>query len=258
MQARLQAAEDEIEKNNLDKAKIQEEVDANHQAYLLKIERVDDKLRDIDAAKQQVLDVMGPKFEELRMTAESIIRDAQKKFEDHGNQIGGLMKEAGSKFSEQEENQAELNKKLEALFAMSHQRLSELSDSIGKVSGGGHSDHKKIGLLPDKMMIPKIYDHDILQWNKWKDSVMKYFDESKEGIKKVMEEVAQLKEPVTADALRTAARNYPQVLSSVEQWKHLYRALERLTDGEASKVLSTVKDENGFEAWRQLHLRFEP
>ena len=43
MQTRLQAAEDEIEKNNLDKAKIQEEVDANHQAYLLKIERVDDK-----------------------------------------------------------------------------------------------------------------------------------------------------------------------------------------------------------------------
>ena len=184
MQARLQAAEDEIEKNNLDKAKIQEEVDANHQAYLLKIERVDDKLRDIDTAKQQVLDVMGPKFEELRMTAESIIRDAQKKFEDHGNQIGGLMKEAGSKFSEQEENQAELNKKLEALFAMSHQRLSELSESIGKVSGGGHSDHKKIGLLPDKMMIPKIYDHDILQWNKWKDSVMKYFDESKEASRK--------------------------------------------------------------------------
>ena len=79
MQARLQAAEAEIEKNNLDKAKIQEEVDANHQAYLLKIERVDDKLRDIDTAKQQVLDVMGPKFEELRMTAENIIKDAHRR-----------------------------------------------------------------------------------------------------------------------------------------------------------------------------------
>jgi hypothetical protein len=34
--------------------------------------------------------------------------------------------------------------------------------------------------------------------------------------------------------------------------------LEKLTEGEAAKVISTVKDENGFEAWRQLHLRFEP
>ena len=163
MQIRLQAAEDEIEKNILDKAKLQEEVEANHQAYLLKINRADDKLRDIDAAKQQVLDVMGPKFEELRITAETIIKDAQKKFEDHGNQIGGLMKEAGGKFTEHDRHQAELNEKLDTLFAMSHQRLSELQESIGRVSGGGHTDHKKIGLLPDKMMIPKIYDHDILQ-----------------------------------------------------------------------------------------------
>ena len=29
-------------------------------------------------------------------------------------------------------------------------------------------------------------------------------------------------------------------------------------DGEAAKVVSTVAEENGFEAWRQLHLRFEP
>ena len=39
MQTRLQAAEDEIEKNILDKAKLQEEVVANHQAYILKIDR---------------------------------------------------------------------------------------------------------------------------------------------------------------------------------------------------------------------------
>jgi len=42
------------------------------------------------------------------------------------------------------------------------------------------------------------------------------------------------------------------------KWKHLYRALEKLTEGEAQKVISTVAGENGFEAWRQLHLRFEP
>ena len=73
-----------------------------------------------------------------------------------------------------------------------------------------------------------------------------------------MEQVANLDDPVTPDVLRLAARNYPQFLSSVKQWKHVYRALEKLTDREAAKVLSTVEDGSGFEAWRQLHLRLEP
>ena len=38
----------------------------------------------------------------------------------------------------------------------------------------------------------------------------------------------------------------------------MFRALEKLTEGQAEKVLSTAKNENGFEAWRQLHLAFEP
>ena len=50
----------------------------------------------------------------------------------------------------------------------------------------------------------------------------------------------------------------PNKIADLEKWKHLYRALEKLTEGEAFKVISTVADENGFEAWRQLHLRFEP
>ena len=99
MKTRLQAAEDEINKNNLDKAQLQEEVEANHQAYLAKMSTVDDKLNDIEKSKKELLDVMGPKFAELQNAAEAIINDAKRKFEEQGNQIGALMKEAGSKFS---------------------------------------------------------------------------------------------------------------------------------------------------------------
>ena len=125
-------------------------------------------------------------------------------------------------------------------------------------NNGTSSTGRKSGLLPDKMMVPKVFNNDIAEWNKWKEDVSKYFDENKEGIHKVMEEVSRLTVPVTVDVLGTAAKNYPQVRSNVEQWKHLYRALEKLTEGEAARVLSTFKDDNGFEAWRQLHLRFEP
>ena len=87
---------------------------------------------------------------------------------------------------------------------------------------------------------------------------MKYFDEGKEGIKVVMEEVAYSEQEITRELLKDAAYRFPQVQGDLEQWKHLYRALEKLTEGEAAKIVSTVKDENGFEAWRQLHVRFEP
>ena len=53
-------------------------------------------------------------------------------------------------------------------------------------------------------------------------------------------------------------KNPEAVGERVKKWKHLFRALEKLTAGEAGKVVSTVREENGFEAWRQLHLRFEP
>ena len=122
LKARLQAAEDELDKNNKEKTELQEEVEANHQAYFTKISKVDDKLRDIETAKQEMLDVMGPKFAELRNTAEAIINDSKKKCDEQGNQIGSLMKEAGGKFTENDEKQTTLNQKLDILFELSKAR----------------------------------------------------------------------------------------------------------------------------------------
>ena len=62
----------------------------------------------------------------------------------------------------------------------------------------------------------------------------------------------------TNEILRKVALGPPEVVSDPDQRKHLYKSLGKLSDGEAAKVISTVKDENGFGAWRQLHLRFEP
>ena len=38
----------------------------------------------------------------------------------------------------------------------------------------------------------------------------------------------------------------------------VWRALKGLTDGEARKVVLSVRDEDGFLAWRKLCLHFEP
>ena len=67
-----------------------------------------------------------------------------------------------------------------------------------------------------------------------------------------------MSQPITVDVLRDAGARNPHKIADLEKWKHLYRALEKSTDGEAAKAISTVTDENDFEMWRQLYLRFEP
>ena len=78
-------------------------------------------------------------------------------------------------------------------------------------------------------------------------------------MKAVMDEVAKNCGPITEEVLQQAFKNNPAAVGDKQQkWKHLHRALERLTSGEAARVISTVRADNWFEAWRQLHLRFEP
>jgi len=38
----------------------------------------------------------------------------------------------------------------------------------------------------------------------------------------------------------------------------LWRFLKKYTAGDARKIVSSVSDRNGWEAWRKLHLQFEP
>ena len=38
----------------------------------------------------------------------------------------------------------------------------------------------------------------------------------------------------------------------------LWRFLRRHTDGDARKVVTSVYEKNGWEAWRKLHQQFEP
>ena len=55
------------------------------------------------------------------------------------------------------------------------------------------------------MMIPKVFSDDIGTWRKWKEDVTKYFDESKEGIKKIMDDVCKSSEPITTQVLQAVS-----------------------------------------------------
>lgn len=55
------------------------------------------------------------------------------------------------------------------------------------------------------------------------------------------------KKRITPEVLEHACRLNPNLADYLNKWKRLFKALEKLTDGEAAKVINTVKDENGFE-----------
>ena len=43
-----------------------------------------------------------------------------------------------------------------------------------------------------------------------------------------------------------------------EQREMLWRFLKKYTAGDARKIVSSASDRNDWEAWRKLHLQFEP
>ena len=87
------------------------------------------------------------------------------------------------------------------------------------------------------------------QWRTWKSEVEDYTEETMPGIHKYLEK----------------AKNEDEEVSEVdwdeEPWNQremIWRFLKRYTTGEAKKVVTSVSHHNGWEAWRKLHLQFEP
>ena len=203
---------------------------------------IEKRLDELDELKQDFGDRLQAKLATMEAEAGATTADLRQ-----------IVSEAKSKFDGVESG-------LQSLYADAKVKFDELEALIKSSNTvGGHATNKKLNFLPDKMMIPKEFDGDITNWKRWKEEVTKFFDEEHEGMKAVMDEVAKNGGPITEEVLQQAFKNNPAAVGDkLQKWKHLYRALEKLTSGEAARVISTVRAENGFEAWRQLHLRFEP
>ena len=151
---------------------LQVTVDQNHDAYKMKVTSFEEQLKDVEDPKRNSMDIVGPKFQELKADADGIVNDAQRKFKEQDSQITELMKAATAKFDEADKKYEEVNEKVELTFRAADARLRELTEELKKTDGAP-GNYKKTGLLPDKMMVPKTFNSDILQWNNWKEGVMK-------------------------------------------------------------------------------------
>ena len=87
------------------------------------------------------------------------------------------------------------------------------------------------------------------QWRSWESDVEDYTEETLPGIRRYLEKAKESEEEI--DGVDVDERAW-------EQREMLWRFLKKYTAGDASKIVSSVSDRNGWEAWRKLHLQFEP
>jgi len=246
-EARMEAIEkqlDEYKKKMEDIETLREKLE-DYELKMDRLEKLEKKMQDLEELKDDFADKLKAKLTQMEV-------DANMKQARHMQDLQQVVLDAQGKF-------AELDNNLHELYNNASLKFLEIEQALKEAPKGGERDGKKTGFLPEKMMVPKTFSDDVTLWRKWRDDVMKYFDDCKEGMKRVMEDVARQESPITQEVLQAAFDRNPNMIGEqLQKWKHLYRALEKLTEGEAAKVISTVRDENGFEAWRQLHLRFEP
>ncbi len=100
------------------------------------------------------------------------------------------------------------------------------------------------GYIP---MVPHAFSDKPEDWRQWQDDVMDLFDNVNPGMKEFMKIVEVETETVDQAWLLDKQDTYPVKMTSDEL--QVWRALKKLPTGEAKKVVTSIKNENGFPAW---------
>jgi len=115
-----------------------------------------------------------------------------------------------------------------------------------KIRGGAMQGQKS--LLHHRNMTVAVLEK-MDQWRSWTADVEDYTEETMPGIRSYLDKAKSEEEEISEVDLD------PEAWAQREM---IWRFLKRYTAGEARKVVSSASNRNGWEAWRKLHLQFEP
>ena len=136
--------------------------------------------------------------------------------------------------------------------------LSSRMDAMENSSGGGlQRGGQSRSYLPEKSTIPRAYDGNLEEWRAWRDDFADFLDTKNVGKAQLLADIAKKKDiPVCSSTLA----KWAGVLGTKVTGDHIqvWRALKGLTTRVARTVTMSVGAEDGFEAWRRLHMQFEP
>ena len=192
----------------------------------------------IDAEKAAVVQALNRELDEHKAALAQVVNEARTEFDQVRRNLSTLFGGTGKGFQE-------IKTKVEALE-------TEIAQFRVHGTGGGGAQTK--GFLPIKEQLPGKFGKTEEEWRRWQEDVTEYFDTVRPGLKDVLKEAEKSKDAIDPAWLVNMANKSP--VCTPDNSVHLFRALRTLTEAEARMVLQGVRDENGFEAWRQLNLRF--
>ena len=119
----------------------------------------------------------------------------------------------------------------------------------------GAVDQKNLGK-------PSVYDaskESKQSFHDWQDTMVTFLDASMPGIWEVLEWIAN-DQPKTALDKETVKLHFPDVDPLLVDYadSNIYACLSSYTGAEPKAVVKQARRPNGFEAWRRLHVRFNP
>ena len=126
-------------------------------------------------------------------------------------------------------------------------RIAVIEAAPGGSSTSGSAAAR--GYLPEKSMVPNIFNGEVDGWRIWRDDVSDFLDTRNSGMQRLPQRVTS-----TRGLEENGIFGCEGSCDSVQVW----RALKGLTSGVARVVVQSVEGENGFEAWWRLHHQFEP
>jgi len=127
-------------------------------------------------------------------------------------------------------------------------RVERIEESLATQRARGAGSDRQRSLLHHKNMTVAVLEK-MDQWRSWTADVEDYTEETMPGIRVDLDRAKNLDEEVG------------EVDTDPEAWairEMLWSFLKRYTAGEAKKVVCSAPNRNGWEAWRKLHLQYEP
>ena len=194
------------------------------------------------------------------------------------NQTDETFMAVNKKFEDLQANYIQVNMdnnaKLEALCnktELAFQDVQTKLASIRQVSadiGGDPANNKayqqeqvrRKGFLPIKSIVPRKINDKMEDWRIWKEDTVDFFDTQLEGMGHFLVEIVG-KHEGTAEELNNAIIKYVGKNGQTyndEDSVMVWRALKRLTEGVAQRIVMNTRKENGFVAWNNLGRYFEP
>ena len=135
-------------------------------------------------------------------------------------------------------------------------KLDQLTTQVQQVAtggagtgGGGKSGRSS--LLPAKILLPEKLSKQE-EWRQWRSDVEDYCEQQFRGMKGQLDRVRKETGVIGSVDFATVEGEW------WDKGAELWRFLKNYTLNEAKKVVLAVAEDNGWEAWRRLHLQFEP